>query len=142
MVNRAEKRRQKKLADKAASKTKPDSSPNSSPNQPSPAIQQSLDLAMGHHAAGDLPKAEGLYRQILQTDPKQPVALHLLGVIAHQVGSHAAAAVAEIRKTAPTNGRRTARFSANKVCIRSARLADPVMAEITFDVSGRKDTVR
>jgi protein O-GlcNAc transferase len=48
-------------------------------------IQQAIDLAVQHHTGGDLPKAEGIYSQILQTDPNQPVALHLLGVIAHQV---------------------------------------------------------
>jgi len=39
-----------------------------------------------HHSAGDLLKAEGLYRQILDVDPDQPVALNLLGVVAYQVG--------------------------------------------------------
>jgi len=51
-------------------------------------IQQSLDLAVQHHSAGRLPEAEGIYRQILQADPNQPVALHLLGVIAHQAGKN------------------------------------------------------
>ena len=51
-------------------------------------IQQALDLAVQHHTAGDLPKAESIYNQILQADPNQPVALHLLGVIAHQVGKN------------------------------------------------------
>ena len=73
-MNRAEKRRQRKKAGIAKSKT--------------PALQQSLDRAIQHHQAGDLPQAEGIYHQILQTDPNQPVALHLLGVIAHQVGKN------------------------------------------------------
>ena len=51
-------------------------------------IQQALDLAVQHHTAGRLPQAESIYNQILQSDPDQPVALHLLGVIAHQVGKH------------------------------------------------------
>jgi protein O-GlcNAc transferase len=51
-------------------------------------IQQAIDLAVQHHNAGDLPKAEGIYQQILQADPNQPVALHLLGVIAQQVGKN------------------------------------------------------
>ena len=51
-------------------------------------IQQALDLAVQHHTAGRLPQAESIYQQILQTDPDQPVALHLLGVIAHQVGKN------------------------------------------------------
>ena len=51
-------------------------------------IQQAIDLAVQHHTAGDLPKAEGIYQQVLQAEPNQPVALHLLGVIAHQVGKN------------------------------------------------------
>ena len=51
-------------------------------------IQQSLDSALLHHTAGDLSKAESIYRQILQTESNHPVALHLLGVIAHQTGKN------------------------------------------------------
>jgi Tfp pilus assembly protein PilF len=47
-----------------------------------------LSTALEHHQAGRLQQAEGLYRQILKTDPDQPDALHLLGVIARQVGMH------------------------------------------------------
>ncbi len=56
--------------------------------QQSLTIQQAIDLGVQHHNAGDLTKAEGIYKQILQSDPDQPVALHLLGVIAHQVGKN------------------------------------------------------
>ena len=52
------------------------------------AIQEAIDLAVKHHNAGDLPKAEGIYQQILKAHPNQPVVLHLLGVIAHQVGKN------------------------------------------------------
>jgi protein O-GlcNAc transferase len=55
-------------------------------------VQQALDSALRHHDAGRLPEAEGLYHRILQADPNQPVALHLLGVIAHQVGKNDIAA--------------------------------------------------
>jgi predicted O-linked N-acetylglucosamine transferase (SPINDLY family) len=41
---------------------------------------------MAHHQAGRLAEAEALYRQILQATPDHAVALHLLGVIAYQVG--------------------------------------------------------
>jgi len=51
-------------------------------------IQQALDLAVKHHAAGELSKAEGIYNQIIQADPNQPQALHLLGVIVHQGGEN------------------------------------------------------
>ena len=49
-------------------------------------LQQALDLAVQHHTAGDLSKAEGIYQQILETDPDYPDALHLLGVVSHQKG--------------------------------------------------------
>ena len=51
-------------------------------------IQQALDLAVQHHNSGRLPQAETIYNQILQKDPKQPIALQLLGVIAHQKGDN------------------------------------------------------
>lgn len=41
---------------------------------------------MQHHAAGRLAEAKTIYQRILHNDPHHPVALHLLGVIAHQVG--------------------------------------------------------
>ena len=87
-MNRAEKRRQKKIAKKAASNAKLGKATIPSPGQQTPTIQQSLELAVRHHNAGDLAKAEGIYQQVLQADPNQPIALHLLGVIAHQVGNH------------------------------------------------------
>jgi len=54
-------------------------------------IQQAIDIAVQHHNAGRLREAEHIYQRILQADPNQPVALHLLGVVAHQVGQHDAA---------------------------------------------------
>ena len=59
-----------------------------SPEQQTLTVQQAIDLAVQHHNAGRLPEAESIYQQILQTDPHQPVTLHLLGVIARQVGKH------------------------------------------------------
>jgi Flp pilus assembly protein TadD len=51
-------------------------------------LEQALDTAIRHHQAGNLPQAEQLYRQILQLDPYHVDALHLLGVLSHQVGRH------------------------------------------------------
>ena len=59
-----------------------------SPEQKNLTPLQAVDLAVQHHTAGELPKAEGIYHQILQADPNHPVALHLLGVIAHQEGKN------------------------------------------------------
>ena len=49
-------------------------------------LKQTISLAVKHHKAGRLPQAESIYQQILQVDPNQPVALHLLGAIAHKTG--------------------------------------------------------
>src|SRR5262245_47734565 len=51
-----------------------------------PRIAQALDQSMRHHQPGDLPQADHVYRQILQADPQHVDALHLLGVVAYQVG--------------------------------------------------------
>jgi tetratricopeptide (TPR) repeat protein len=49
-------------------------------------IQQTFDLALRHHEAGRLREAEQLYRQLLGQQPNHAEALHLLGVLAGQVG--------------------------------------------------------
>lgn len=76
-MNRGEKRRQQNLSKKAVRKS-PDHGLNGN--------QEPLTLAMQHHSAGRLFEAESLYQQILQADPNQPVVLHFLGVLAHQMG--------------------------------------------------------
>lgn len=45
-----------------------------------------LDQAVNHHKAGRVREAEALYSQVLAHDPKNPVALHLMGVVQHQKG--------------------------------------------------------
>jgi len=47
-------------------------------------IQQAFDSAVAHHRAGRLAEAEGIYKQILAQDPRQPDALRLLGVLLFQ----------------------------------------------------------
>jgi predicted O-linked N-acetylglucosamine transferase (SPINDLY family) len=54
-------------------------------------VQQALDAAYAHHAAGRLGEAEPIYRQILARDPENTRALNLLGVLAYQAGHHAEA---------------------------------------------------
>ncbi len=51
-----------------------------------------LARALEHHRAGRLAEAATLYQEILADDPHHADALHLLGVIANQVGQHALAA--------------------------------------------------
>jgi predicted O-linked N-acetylglucosamine transferase (SPINDLY family) len=51
-------------------------------------IPEAIDLARNHHRAGRLPQAEQIYRAVLRLEPDNPEALHLLGLIAYQVGRH------------------------------------------------------
>jgi SAM-dependent methyltransferase/tetratricopeptide (TPR) repeat protein len=51
-----------------------------------------LELALEHHTAGRLEEAEKAYRSILESQPRHPDVLHLLGVIGAQRGQHDSAA--------------------------------------------------
>jgi len=52
---------------------------------------QAIQLDLDHHRAGRLQDAESIYRQILQHDPNNVDAIHLLGLLAHQTGHQDAA---------------------------------------------------
>jgi len=52
---------------------------------------QPLSRALEHHHAGEFEQAEHVYETILATDPTDPQALHLLGVLALQTGDHSRA---------------------------------------------------
>ena len=49
-------------------------------------VSQLLQLAIQNHQAGNLHHAELFYQQILEIDPRNFDALHLTGLLAHQVG--------------------------------------------------------
>ena len=49
-------------------------------------IPELLTIAIQHHQAGRLQTAEQIYRQVLQVEPNQAHAIHLLGMIAHRLG--------------------------------------------------------
>ena len=55
-------------------------------NVPQPSLEELFAAAIQRYQAGDLPKAEGLLRQILRTIRDTPMRWHCLGVIAHRVG--------------------------------------------------------
>ena len=67
-------------------------------------FQQDFQRALAHHQAGRLDQAEVLYRRILGVAPDHPDSLHLLGVIAHQVGRNDVA-IDLIGKAIAVNGR-------------------------------------
>jgi predicted TPR repeat methyltransferase len=57
-----------------------------------PATPSTFQLAMQHHQAGRLREAEALYRRILDQSPRDANALHMLGILASQVGRNDLAA--------------------------------------------------
>ena len=54
-------------------------------------VQFNLQSAMALHQSGRLMKAASLYKQVLDVDPKNVDALHLLGLVFHQSGQSATA---------------------------------------------------
>jgi tetratricopeptide (TPR) repeat protein len=110
-------------------------------------IPEALALAVNAHQAGNLPRAEALYRQILQADPNQPDAWHLLGVIAQQVGQ-SAAAVECIGRAIQLNPvaaayhnnlgeayRGLERLDEALACYRRALALDPTQADATYNLN-------
>src|SRR5262245_64725489 len=67
-------------------------------------IAELLATAQRHHQAGQLAAAESYYRKILAIDQNHVDSLHLLGLIAHQVGRYEMA-VDLIRKAIALNDR-------------------------------------
>ena len=54
-------------------------------------ISKTLEHGLDEHRSGRLERAETFYRQVLNQDPANPDALHLIGVVAWQQGRHARA---------------------------------------------------
>lgn len=61
---------------------------SASPLPASVDISDALQLATQHHHAGRLSEADAVCQRILQMSPNHPDALHLLGMIAYQIGMH------------------------------------------------------
>jgi predicted O-linked N-acetylglucosamine transferase (SPINDLY family) len=64
---------------------------------------EKLQRAWQHHEARQFAPAEALYREVLQQEPNNPSALHLLGLLAQEVGNLPAAAelIARATRLAP-----------------------------------------
>src|SRR5436190_22570488 len=62
-----------------------------------PRVEQMLQDALRHHQTGNLSEAEALYQQVLQLDPANSDAMHLLGALAAQM-QHREVAVDWIRR--------------------------------------------
>jgi tetratricopeptide (TPR) repeat protein len=90
-------------------------------------IDQAMTQATQLQAQGRLQESEHLLQQILQQQPSHPFALHLLGVIAHQVGKNPLAAEL-IQKAIRVNGN-VALFHANlSEILRQLKLLDEAVA--------------
>jgi Flp pilus assembly protein TadD len=74
-------------------------------------LDEILAGALAHHQAGRLAEAESLYRQILALEPGHADALHLLGVLAIQVGR--ADVAADLIEQALTSAPKSAIYLAN-----------------------------
>ena len=77
-------------------KNRPDKPHRQHGNQPTSGpppipVDNLLQQGYAHHSAGRLAEAEALYRQVLQLSPDNYTALHLLSVLACQVGQNAVA---------------------------------------------------
>jgi tetratricopeptide (TPR) repeat protein len=55
-------------------------------------MQDPMQIAIQHHQAGRLHEAGRLYQSVLASNPNDPDALHLLGLVVHQLGQHQPAA--------------------------------------------------
>jgi tetratricopeptide (TPR) repeat protein len=67
-----------------------------------PVVSQRLSYAVAQHQAGNLAKAEAIYRELIARAPRGPDphhadALHLLGLIASEAGRHEAASALIVR---------------------------------------------
>ena len=69
-------------------------------------ISEAIEIGLVHHQAGRLEQAEQVYRQVLHANPQHAGAMHLLGLIAIQVGQFGVAAehIARHSSQRPSSG--------------------------------------
>jgi len=86
-----------------------------------------LRTAIHHHQSGRLAEAKALYQSILAMDARHADALHLLGVIAYQVGQNNVA-VDLIRKAISINGMVTAYYFNHAAALKALGRPDDALA--------------
>jgi predicted O-linked N-acetylglucosamine transferase (SPINDLY family) len=91
-------------------------------------LDQAVQTALGHHQAGRLAEAEAIYRQVLAQAPDHPDALHLLGLLACQVGQPAAAIDLIGRAIAAAPGSADAHNSLGGALRQAGRLDEAIAA--------------
>ncbi|MGD0617916.1 MAG: tetratricopeptide repeat protein [Bryobacteraceae bacterium] len=73
-------------------------------------VRETLALAVEHHRAGRLDRAEALYRNVVAIQPNEADALHLLGMLAQRQGRFDVAEK-RVRQAITARGRPVAEFS-------------------------------
>jgi protein O-GlcNAc transferase len=94
-----------------------------------PPSSPQLEKALSLHRAGQLAPAAALYREILRTEPNQPDALNLLGLVEQQSGNHTQAA--ELFARASTSSPGNPLFLLNRgVSLRALRQHEAAVSEL------------
>ncbi|MDP1535190.1 MAG: tetratricopeptide repeat protein [Rubrivivax sp.] len=84
-------------------------------------LGDALKAAMQAHGQGQLDAAQALYQQVLQLQPAQADALHLLGVLQAQRGDHARAAELIHQAIAANPGEAMFHNNLGNVCVETGR---------------------
>lgn len=109
-------------------------------------VTEALQQALRQHQAGRLDEAERGYRSVIRIDPRQPDALHLLGIVQQQRGD-ATSAVGYIRRAIRENPH-AAVFHSNlaaahkargelneaRACLEEAVRLDPGLADAHYNL--------
>src|SRR6202166_2172575 len=103
-----------------------------------PGAAELLETGLKHQQAGRLPEAEACYRRVLAAHPDHADALHLLGVIAHQVGRRDLA-VELIGQAIKQNGHNPVYFSNLGVVLKDQGKLDEAMTAYRQAIRLRPD---
>lgn len=105
-------------------------------------IEEALNIAVDHHAAGRLAEAETIYGRILAADPRNAATLHLAGVLACQTGQPEEGLGLLRRAVAEVPGAAAYRIDQGKALAAAGQWADaaaalrPALALVPDDVQG------
>jgi tetratricopeptide (TPR) repeat protein len=91
-------------------------------------LETLMQDAVGHHRAGRFDAAAALYRRVLEAQPGQPDALHLLGLALSRLGDKAGALASVERAVAAVPNHPGYRFSQGNLLIEAKRWAEAAAA--------------
>lgn len=89
-------------------------------------LQPTVIHAIALHQQGRVAEAEGIYRRVLEQDPGNPDALHLLGLIAHHAGQYGPAVTLMQRAIASAPGLPLYHLNLAKVFRACGRMDDAI----------------